>query len=246
MRLLYRNQMLDDGEVAVTIGRSMQRNQAGAAYAIAERWDIDGFIIAETATAVWNKVRARESMFSRDGGDLILRMNDGTTAAHIIRSRDTVGGVRIVEPLSFPNGRGAEWSTYRSWRAVLEAEIPLPAGEQDILEWSETIEVQGTGGPRTVLIELRNGPPQRQLVSERTVVTATQSGRAVGYRRHPTIPLPLWPGAEDQDQRRISVTSPQAKGTGADRVDTHHAISWTYSFKEASYLYGSPTWQPRG
>src|SRR5690606_3105055 len=115
---------------------------------------------------------------------------------------------------SFPEGRGAEFTTYRNYRLTVEAMLPTGAPESSIISYNETLTFTG-GGPRDVMMELRNGPAMKWRVSEQTSYFATQSGSAVGYATYPARPGPIWPFDEDRPARNITFGSPKTMGVGA-------------------------------
>lgn len=233
------------GEARVTIMREALKNAAGDYYAQLERWDIDGRLTAADASALSTAITALEAAYASGGYDLKLLLPDGVTASsHQLLTANCEGGTKIAKPVSYPVGAGAEYSTFRTYSLSVEGEIPLAVGQNPIVEWRETLAFTGNGGPRFVVIECRNGPPQVQQVSQQTPARCIQSGRAVGYQQYPFPPSPIWPVYEQRDLRQINLTSPETSGSGAGRTYQNYEISWSYSFLAPVPLSGFPNPQP--
>lgn len=232
-------------EARVSINCEAMRNQAGVYYARKERWDIQGRLTGADAAALTTAIAALKAAYEIGGYDLTLLLPDGVTASdHQLLTASCKGGTKIAMPVSFPEGSGAEYSTFRNYSVAVEGEIPLLDGQNPIVEWKETLAFVGTGGPRFVVIETRNGMPQMQQVSQRTPVRVVQSGRAVGYNQWPFPPRPIWPGYEDGPQRSPQLGSPELTGEGTSRGFHNYEISWSYSFISPIPLTGFPHAQP--
>lgn len=230
-------------EAAVVIAKTALLTEAGVPYAILHRWSIRGRLTADDQAGITTAIRNLAEAYSVPGKDISIRFDSGSTSAHQILSSQAVGGVRIIEPPSFPIGDGAQYSTFRDYTIVVEAEVPTGLSGSSFLLWVETINFSG-GGPRDVYIETINGPPQLQRVNEFTVFRASQSGSAVGYRGYPIVPGPIWPGAEIIPDRQISYRSPRASGRGSSRSHTEYPVTWSYQFHSAVPLNGLPRRQP--
>lgn len=244
MRLQYGTYTHESGEAAVTIRREALRNESDAAYAMEVTWDIDLWIHAETQAELLARKIQLEQVYSTEGKDVRLLFADGTVA-HEMRNSYAAGGIKLLTPLSYPEGRGAEWSTYRTIQYSLGGEFPLNNQEANLLTWTETVSHQGTGGPRLVLIEILNGPPQDQITNQRTICRVTQTGSATGYTRYPAVPAPLFPNWEKLDQRQIDRTSPRARNVGASRTFTDWRVNWSYTFEMPTLSPAFPNLKPR-
>lgn len=226
-------------EAAVVIEKQTLRGEGGTAYGVRERWEISGVLQADSPAELTAAIDALCAAYRQPADEVSLRQSDGQTAtAHRLRARDALGGIRVVAPPSFPVGEGGEYSRFRSYRLALEADLPLTDRQSELLVWSELLETSG-GGPREVYLELRNGPPQRQLVSQATPYRALQQGRAVGLTGYPPIASPLWPAQEDRPERRIRHQLPRTVGSGPDRAATEYEVTWSYSFHSATPLAGT-------
>ena len=229
---------LDEAEVAIV--EDVERDQDEAPLRSVIRWSIRGLLQAADTDALITAMRALEAAYASDGSDIYILKDDQTTVCHSILSRETDGGVKIVRRPSYPIGRGAELSTYRSYEITIEAVKAFTSRLGAVLSYVEQLTISG-GGPRYSILELRNGAPQVQLVSQQTAYTATQSGQAVGYNDWPDIPPPYW-GAPifDQPNSSYSRSLPKLMGSGRNRRFREYPISWSYRFQSASPLSGSP------
>lgn len=246
MILKYGTYTHDDNECALVITKTNTLNDAGIPWKTTERWEISGQLNAASQSALTTALTALSTAYSTQGLDLTLYENDGVTpSAHQIISSSTIGGTRVVNKPQFPTSEGAEYTTYRKYTLAVEADYYTTAAGSNILAWEETLTFTGTGGPRTVIIELRNGPPQRQIVSQQTAVEVRQTGRAVGRLTYPRPSSPIWPGFENQWSRGVSYGAPKTFGEGTNRTLTEYSTTWEYTFTAPSPLAAYPSNRPQ-
>lgn len=226
----------DDQEVKLAIDRQSLLTSAGVPYAYTESWTIEGMLIGDDVADITTKIKALELAYKRRNVDAVL-LDSTTQTAHKLIDANCLGGIRVVAPPSFPEGGNAEYTTWRTYRIVLEADVPVNEGDPatQVLSWRETVETSG-GGPLYAWTTPINGIPQRQVVRARTTYRATQSGQAVGYTAYPTPSAPLWPGSL-MERPRIQRQSPQRRGNDFQEF----AISWSYVFESSSQMSGVPT-----
>lgn len=237
MILAYGNYSHAQNECAVVISKRPYYSSRGFRQGVRETWTITGVLQASTQAGITTAIALLRSAYAVNGLDVALYLDDGSTLTdHFILSRNTLGGVRVIA-FEFPNGTGAEYSTFRSYSITLEADFadatPL------LLEFDESLDFSGTGGARRVLVETMDGPPQEQIVANRTIYRASQSGRSVGSFTWPPIPSPIWPAAEMLERRRTKRKTPRRVGNNA----TEYAVEWSYEFESGSPLSGNPTVQ---
>lgn len=252
MKLKYGSYTHDQDEAAIAISKTTNFNNIGIAFSYTERWAITGrLMVADTGDpdvdqpALTTAINSLVAAYNVDNRDLTLLRNTGATpTSHRLVSQAAIGGTRVVERPHFPEGSGAQYSTYRDYRIVVEAEIPVSQAGDEIVEWHETLSFTGTSGMRTVHLELRTGLPQKQIVSQRTVAKATQSGRAVGRRGYLLPQPPIFPADELFYARQVTYESPEAKGIGSTRVYVDWPTEWRYEFESAAALGGLPGRQP--
>ena len=227
-------------ECSLVVARTPRFNDGGQQVAVVERWEIAGFIQAASQAALTTALSALASAYALNGQDATLLLDDGVTPTHHqIINANTLGGVRVVQAPSFPQGRGAEYSTFRSYTITLEAEIPVSGASSLLVFFEEALSFKG-GGPRFVHLQTLTGSPQKQIVAASTPFTATQQGRSIGYASYPTIPAPLWPSSEHVDQRDIAYKSPKRSGPTGSPQYSEYEVSWSYHFEDASSLTGVP------
>jgi len=194
---------------------------------------IEGVLTGDTQSGLRSSINALVLGYSAGGRTAALYHDDGTQSSHCLDSPTSIGGVRVLK-IGFPGGDAAEYATQRTYRIELEADYAT--GADNIAAWQETLHITGNGGPRFVFIEVQNGPPVKQLVSQASIVTAVQTGAATGIHSRPAPPSPIWPQAEQSSLRRISPVSPSPRGDGF----TGYGIEWAYHFESATPLTGQP------
>lgn len=201
---------------------------------VVKQLTITGEILATGQAAVTAKVREIESAYSRDGFDAGLFQDNGTLTPHALLNVGSVSGVRVVGGVNWaPALAGYATSTLR-YQITLEAEYLDGTGPQ-IVSYSETVAFIGRGGPLRVFVEPQQGPAIPQIVQQRTLYRATQSGQAVGRLGYPFPNPPLWPQWEQQEQARVQHTSPQNERGFFE----NYSVSWSYSFMSPIPLTGT-------
>lgn len=240
MILKYGNYAHSQNEVNVDIKKRTIENEAKQKTGYIETWTITGILHASTQAALTTAIASLKSNYAVNGYDLTLYLDDGTTpTSHGLSSSGAKGGVRIIEGPSFPITTGAEYSTYRTFSIVAEAEYNIESGsgnQPKYESYDESITFQGTGGPIWKLFPTLNGRWQRQQVAERSSYTVQQRGRAVGKNTRPSPPPPIWPDAEHEEQRVIEFGTPDRVGNGYE----NYPISWSYVFESNDRLNGNP------
>lgn len=227
-------------ECAVTIAKRRNYGPGGQARSQTEQWTINGILQADTQAAVDAAQAAVMAAYSVDDQDCVLLLNDGTASANRLDTGRALGGVRVVEPPSFPEGgeRSAEFSTYRTFRVVVEAEYLN--FDLNVLAWVETLSFTG-GGPRDLHLQPLRGLPQKQRVAESTPFQVVQRGEAIGLTRYPTPPLPLWPADEKIDLRQVETQHPKRYGPVGKPTYVEWPVRWQYTFESAIPMFGDPS-----
>jgi hypothetical protein len=196
---------------------------------------IEGNLLPDTASqdSIKNKIEELEAAYARDGENAGLYHDNGTPSPHFLDSSSTIGGVRIIEK-SFPKGNSAEYSVWRNYRITLEADFPV--FENELVLFEENLSITGNSGPRRVVIESRVGAPQLQVTTQRTLTTAVQSGRAIGFTRRPQPARVLFPHFLQDDRVTINRIAPQTQG---NRL-VNWGIQWNYPYLSPIPLFGVP------
>jgi hypothetical protein len=222
-------------EVDVTFfGRQTVFNQRGLAQFERLSLRIRGTLI-DTQSNLTTKIAALEAAYRKQKQDAALYEDDGTRTPHAIVNSQTIGGTH-VDAVTWPRGaEGGEYATGRSYEISISGEIALTS-ETTLLNFQESLSFVGTAGPRHVWIETRNGPAQRQTVSQNTTQRIIQAGNALGLYGYPTTPAPIFPSLEHLPARRYTRTGPRQNG----RAFTDYGVQWSYEFESPSALAGAP------
>jgi len=235
MILRYGSFAHDQNECAVVISKRAVFSPRGERMSTRETWHVTGIRHAASQSALTSALAELRNAYSVNGRDVGLYLDDGVTPTdHVLISAAAIGGVRVVA-LDFPRGEGAEYSTFRTYRLILEAEFA--DGSSNLLEYYESLSFEGTGGPRRVFLEVLEGLPQEQIGTQATLSRATQQGRAVGLAGYPIPPPPVWPAAERPDRRRFTLRTPERSGGQFLR----YQVEWSYTFESITPLAGTPT-----
>jgi len=228
-----------NNEVGIVMSRGSLRDQYGIIYGYHTTWTIRGILQADTQADITTAIAALEAAYSSEGKDAILYLDDGITAtAHKLLDGPSFGGVKVKDGPNYPNGVGAEYSTFRTYEITLEASYGFNnAG--GLTQFDEVIAMFG-GGPRWILIQTLNGPPQRQQTADMTPFYAQQSGSATGVLTWPEPGSPLFPEHEHRDRRRIVLAGPVA----SPEAGRSWGVSWSYEFESITELFGQPRFKP--
>lgn len=239
MYLAYGNYRHADNEAEYTISTSPVETDDGDLYASVTTWQISGQIHADTTAQLVTALRTLEAAYSTWDRDLVF-YDDNGNVCHALRSAGSSSGVRVIG-FGYPNGTGAQLSTFRDYTITVQAEYPV--GATPYRSFRETLSFQG-GGPERAVLEIVNGPPQEQILKSQTAFRAVQSGSAVGLYGYPPVPPPLFPGKE-----RVQSVPPGNPQFGSPRVRqgraTDFPVSWSYEFWSATPMAGFPNRRPR-
>lgn len=231
----YGNSTHAQNEVALTIQKRVLYSTMGFRQAIRETWTLNGVLHAPNQVVLTAAISTLQNAYAVPGQDAGLFLDDGITpTSHVMLSSQTIGGVRVVG-LDFPRGEGAEYSTFRTYTIVLEADFP-DSSAPNLVSYNETVEFKG-GGPKFVFMQTLKGKPKKQLVVQHTPYEATQKGSAVGYTWYPPSATTLWPEAEVFERRLTSLVTPKFHGGGAP---TEYQINWSYFYKSDTPFVGLP------
>ena len=238
----YGSYQHQENECEVLIDKSAVLSSAGIPIAHDVRWTINGCLFGDDPSDLTTKIRALEDAYSIPGQSLGLYI-DGTITAHSIPANSSDAGCQVIAGPSYPEGNGAEYSTFRKYQIVIGATVPVEAGKTDnILSFRESLQFSGTGGPLYTFLRTLNGPWQKQMVSQTSTVTCVQSGSAIGYMYYPMAPGPIFPGDEHGDKRQTTRSSPQRMGLNGQSY-RNFETSWQYVFESVSRLSANPhTW----
>lgn len=240
------------GQCSVQFHFDAIENEAKQAIAYKARVDITGMLISQAgSTAACQadlsaQIAAIQNAYKDDGGDAILVLDDGTASPNSVLNEQTLGGVRVIQRPSFPEGGADEYATIRHFTCALEAEVPTVEGQTALQSFEEELTFEGTGGPAYDVIECVQGAPVQQILKQQTAMRCVQSGRAVGYLGYWTQMYadPLFPALEQQQLRVQIPGSPKRIGSGSDAKYKFFPTIWRYTFKSPTPITGTPNRWP--
>jgi len=234
MYISYGTYTFSAGQVELAISKRVKRNARGFRESVTHTWSLKGMVEGTTQAGITSAIAALETAFGADGRDITLFQDDAAVSQRLL-SRDCMGGTQ-VQSLSWPNGRGAEGVTFRTFEIVVEGEVIVTDNSEGskIWDWQQKLSISG-GGPRVVFAQPIRGKPVKYITAERTTFKATQSGSATGRFEYPPFPPALFPRDIVGDPVRER-TFPTEQGTDKSSF----AIAWSYQFESADPLAGKP------
>lgn len=237
MYMKYGNYTHDSNLASFSINRENRYHPlSNAPVSQVYRVAIRGTLRDTTQAGLRTQINALDAAYAIQGQEWGLYHDDATLSAHYLPHSSTLmRPIRVVKPPSYDRSEAAEYATERTYSIELEAEYR--SWEPNFIEFSESVTISGTGGPRYVVTELLLTLPVRDKVTNATLVKATQSGQAFGWQSRPysIVPPPLWPQVEDVWARQITEISPEQQGPGLYR---RYGIAWSYSFTSHLPLFG--------
>lgn len=173
-----------------------------------------------------------ETAYAGDGFDAGLYYDDDTVTHMFMASGTSIDGVRVVQ-FSYPEGDGSQLATRRTFSITLRAEYFQTFGSS-LIEWAETLDYRGNGGPRHRIIELQTGAVS-QITNSATGSTVRQVGYAVNDDAYQLPNDPLFPAflRNDLDNKRYRSGKVNMK-----RV-TGYRTEWNYVFQAPFALSGA-------
>lgn len=218
----------EDNEITISIQKTAIFSEFKTAVGYSETWDIRGVKQAATTALVGAALQAMINAYSTNGLDLVLYDSDGTTPRHALYSGPSREGVKITD-ISYPEGAGAEYSTFRTYSFRASADY---YGDLGLYSFSESFEFSG-GGPQFVIIPTLYGPPIRQDVRQQTPFRCIQSGSSIGIGGHGAASPPAFPADEHIDGRQVRFETPK-------QGFSMYPLSWMYVFESVGPLGGVP------
>jgi hypothetical protein len=229
----------DNNEVQVRISSEPVRSSRGVIWGFRRRILLTGELHASDQSSLAEKIEELTQAYSIDGGDFRLLFDSGGDSPDSIRNSEAIGDIRIVRAPSFQNPLPGEYSTFRNYDIELEAIVGALPGQNLLLEFSETINVRGTGGPSYRYLKQAGGLAQKQRTYPTSLVRATQSGRAVGLIDYPMqfVPPPRWPDAIVDPESVDIAKLPPEQNYGPGQY-SHFPVTWSYPFESNGPLPG--------
>lgn len=228
MILSYGDFSHPDNEANCIISRTGLEAEDGFIYAYTEKWDITGFLQADSDAELVAAFAALLEAYSVQGGNLVWKK--GGVTMHSLISANTLTGTRVTVLPHFPNNGNGELTTFRSYAMSVEADVaflPLNAETPLVLKYEESFNTTGSGGPKFGLLPTITGLYQRQQLTETSPITIVQSGMKVGLGAYPTPNVPLYSDYEHLDRRQINHGTVRRK----NGVGLEYPIHWSYTFE---------------
>lgn len=233
----YRHKVNSTG---ITISSEIEETEAGVPFRINNSINIEGRIQnvrggrSRDFDAIINSM---ERAYSIPGQDFGLLHDNGIRSNAWWRNSQTLGGIR-PKMLSYPNYKGGEYLTYRSFQITVNFQVPTASLRY--IKFSESISIEG-GNARYGVKEVNFGPGVRQQLRTHTKCIATQSGSATGRNGFPIIPPPIWPHALRDSRPKITkLIKPRGGVRTRNIVLEECEISWTYEYEWPFRLDGIP------
>ena len=225
MQLAYGPALFPVDGVDCTTATEAIRNQGGVPYKLKTMLSGRGQFVGLGAQELSRLQLQTEAILATPGYNFVLFDDAGqATSIRLISATAEPPGV-VVDQFSFPESRGGELVTGRTFTFQASATYPLRSNVNVIVRYRESVEISGNGGPLVNWQNSFNGAPVPVRLYPSTITTVIQSGEAVGYRTFPNPPLPVLPLAyltnPDQSVRR---GSPIPNGT-------EWPIAWRYIFR---------------
>lgn len=235
MRLFLGSYAFDDNAVIIASHGEILKNRGGQIYARRVWHDVEGYLTGSSQSDITQAMSALQTALAKPFQDFVFKQSDGNESATLLKNAGSITGVNVSIGPDFTKSEGAEYVTRRHFTFRVEAEYPLSGTNNFLLSFTEHLDFWG-GGPRFVHKEAVVGPVQKQQVREQTIYHAVQSGMSEGYRKEPSVPPPIWPGALIEANPRIRRSSPDRRGKGYER----YGLTWEWRFESATPLTGLP------
>lgn len=216
------------GQVAISSdARTREYSPRGRLQSIRRRLAISGTIIESGQSDITAAINSLAGGYSNSAQGAGLLQADGAPSGHYLFASGSLYGIRVLDGPNFNDTMGnGEYATGRSFSVTLEAEYPQATADP-LLSYSETISVQGTGGPRIAVIETDTGTPVTEVTQARTTVIVRQQGSAVGYLAPVAPNPPLFPAYLSGPDASVTNGSPSKQAPG---LNTDYPTSWSYQF----------------
>ncbi len=223
-------------ECNIHIEKEVIENDARTPYIEVTRWRIRGMLRSQTGSRdeIGQKIRALNRFYTGTLTSMILYYPNGSTKSqHQLLSANSIGGIRVIQPPTYPDMKGPTYITFHEYELAVEAHIPIRT-DQIYVSFVEELAFEG-GGNRYGFLEPLYGFPIKQLLKQNTKYVCIQSGRAVGLWSRPVVPNPIFPFAQMEAPRYVKTSPRNTNGT-----NTEYPIAWQYRFESASRLSGNP------
>lgn len=202
-------------------------------------WQIDGSILLQTNATQRNMTSAivlLEQDFRQYRPNLIFLEDDRSTPSKLALMANNCLDGPMLTNFSYPKDANKVYAISMPYTATMEADVAVGSVGNAIMDFSEEIIDEGTGGWERVMVGGAINPPEEQIGVQYNPYKYRQNGTAVGLYDYPKIPPPIWPALLTRPHPQVSLSGPQVRGT----VDQMFRITWSYSFISNYRLFGRP------
>ncbi len=226
--LQYGTYQHDEDEASVVIQYANRYTDEGQIAEVVGTWQISGLLQRDTQAELTTAIAELERVYGSPDKDIGIYIAGGTPTAHRMRFSDW-DSIRPTV-LGYPVGDQGEYVAQRAYQITVEArKVPTAAqGADSILEWSETIEITGTGGADWAFQPVVSGNWPSYNLTDRTPVLITQSGAAVGLKNYVPYPDPIFPSSAEHGKLRKRVRTGPKKRVPESR---EFGCNWSYTFE---------------
>ncbi len=176
----YGSHAHQNNEVALTVAKRVVESERGERLSTIITHTLEGFLKADTQAELTAEIVALEKAYEKNGVSAGLFYDNGSTKTpHYIDKNSSFGGMRVIEGPSYPDGTGAEYATYRTYRIVLQAEVA--EAEENVTDFREKVTFSG-GGPKIVFQQPIIGPPIRSKWRSKLHTWPFKRGRQPVFR----------------------------------------------------------------
>lgn len=227
----------DAGEVEYTIQKNALLSSRNLVVGQSVTIQMQGMLLSTDVSAMDSRVQSLVAAYAVPNQNWRV-LNNGSALAISINAVDTISGINVVQPPSFPSNKDAAYVTYLPYTITLAYEQAKNDELFALKSFTESLQFSG-GGPKTMHLETATGLPQKQIVRQHTIYRAVQSGQAVGMYREPIPPAPIWPNAL-VEAPSVGFTNGRVIGPLSATRQIDLAVSWQYNFESATPLFGRP------
>jgi len=171
--------------------------------------------------------------------NLILFQDSGQQSGTRLINNQSLSGVQIIDGPHFNEVTNGEYVNSRTVDFTAQCEVVLPGAANAIVSWEESVSISGDGSPQYVWRWPVNAEGFPQMTSPHSLITTTQSGRAIGHTDYPSNPEPMFGrnprgGIYRGDKSSLRPSSPEAMGKGW----VNFPIEWAYVYESTRLLGG--------
>lgn len=221
--------------------RVMVRSDRGYAQRIRATLAVQFDLYAESVSEMTATIQGLIDAISGDYQDVLLLDDDGGQTPWCLINADTIDGVKLMTPPSFPDVSSVyalKVSGEMAWQADFPPDdVTNGPGQPNLLAFSETLTFQGNGGPIKTITLTPRGEPIEVTLAERTPFFASQAGSISAVGPISNIPQPIWPDKLVNPASTTERSSPNVR----NGVIESYSASWNYQFQSITPLVGQPT-----